>query len=97
MPLYSIPRRAFVPQAKESAPVNWRRGLFRVWVLVSTAWVMSWLIYLIVDIIRSGFRASDMLVVPILLFGPPLALLIFGMAAGWAFRGFKTPEETVSD
>jgi hypothetical protein len=86
-----------VPQTKEQAPVNWRRGLFRVWVLLSAAWVMSWLIYLIVDIIRSGFRVTDMLVVPILLFGPPLALLIFGVASGWAFRGFKSAEEPVAD
>ena len=97
MPLYSIPRRPFISQNKEATPINWRRGLFRFWVLATVAWVMSWLIYLIVDILRSGFQASDMLVVPILLFGPPLALLIFGMATGWAFRGFKVPEESVPD
>jgi len=28
-------------------------------------------------------------VIPVLLFGPPIALLIFGLAAGWAVRGFK--------
>jgi hypothetical protein len=97
MPLYSIPRRSFVPHSSEPTPLNWRRGLFRVWVLAAAAWVMSWLIYLIVDEIRSGFRTSDMLVVPILLFGPPVALLIFGMAAGWAFRGFKVTEVTAKD
>jgi len=97
MPLYSIPRRPFVQQATEPTPVNWRRGLFRVWLLAAVAWVMSWLIYLIVDMIRTGFRASDMLVVPILLFGPPLALLIFGTAAGWAFRGFKVEPDSSAD
>jgi hypothetical protein len=97
MPLYSIPRRSFAPPSSEPAPINWRRGLFRVWVLVSVAWVMSWVIYLLVDILRNGFHGSDLLIVPILLFGPPVALLIFGMAAGWAFRGFKVPEEATTD
>jgi hypothetical protein len=26
------------------------------------------------------------------LFGPPVALLLFGFATGWAFRGFKVEE-----
>jgi hypothetical protein len=94
MPLDSIPRRSFAPPTSEPMPINWRRGLFRVWVLLSAAWVMSWLIYLIVDMLRNGFQGSDLLIVPILLFGPPLALLIFGMAAGWAFRGFRALEES---
>jgi hypothetical protein len=92
MPLYSVPRRTFAPSAPESKPVNWRRGLFRVWVLISVAWMMSWLIYLILDMLRVGFQAIDVIVVPILLVGPPVALLIFGLAAGWAFRGFKAPD-----
>jgi hypothetical protein len=25
----------------------------------------------------------------VLLIGPPIALLLFGLVAGWAFRGFK--------
>jgi hypothetical protein len=41
--------------------------------------------------VRSGgFRTTgDFLELPVLLFGPPIALLLFGLAAGWAFRGFK--------
>jgi hypothetical protein len=31
--------------------------------------------------------------VPVLLFGPPVALLVFGLIAGWAFRGFMPNEE----
>jgi hypothetical protein len=43
--------------------------------------------------LHGGFKTTgDLLVIPVLLFGPPIALLIFGFAAGWAFRGFK-PEE----
>jgi hypothetical protein len=30
-----------------------------------------------------------LLSIPVLLFGPPIALFLFGLAAGWAFRGFK--------
>jgi hypothetical protein len=29
----------------------------------------------------------------VLLFGPPVALMLFGLVAGWAFRGFKSDEE----
>src|SRR5258705_8397454 len=89
MPLYSIPRRPFRTEASESPPVNWRRGMFRVWLLASAGWVMSWAIYLIMHSFEGRFPGSDLLVVPILLFGPPVALLIFGVATSWAFRGFQ--------
>jgi len=70
--------------------VNWRRGLLRVWLLVSAAWVMGWLVYLILYGIQSGFQSSaEFLALPVLLLGPPVALLLFGLLAGWAFRGFK--------
>jgi hypothetical protein len=40
--------------------------------------------------IRDGFHgAGDLLAIPVLLIGPPIALLLFGLVAGWAFRGFK--------
>lgn len=89
MPLYSLPRRSFSPQAADPTPINWRRGLFRVWLLTSAGWAMSWCIYLIMYALRNGLTARDLLVVPVLLFGPPVALLIFGVGVGWAFRGFK--------
>jgi hypothetical protein len=28
----------------------------------------------------------------VLLFGPPIAMLLFGLAAAWAFRGFKVEQ-----
>jgi hypothetical protein len=93
MPLYSVPRRPFRPQVSEpSQPINWRRGMFRIWLLASAAWVMAWSISLIMDTLERGFRSSDVLVFPVLLFGPPVALLLFGVATGWAFRGFKIEE-----
>ena len=102
MPLYAVPRRPFSPRVSApAAPINWRRGLFRVWCLISAAWIMSWTINLIMYALEGGFRAGagNLLAVPVLLFGPPVALLIFGLATGWAFRGFKvdTPPEEERD
>ena len=40
--------------------------------------------------LQGGFKTTaDLLVIPILLFGPPIALLPFRIATGWAFRWFK--------
>jgi hypothetical protein len=77
-------------KTEEPVPVNWRRGLFRVWLLLSAAWLMGWTIHLAIYGLQVGFKTiGDFLVIPILLFGPPIALLLFGLAAGWAIRGFK--------
>jgi hypothetical protein len=91
MPLHSVPRRPPTPQVDKPlpSPINWRRGVFRVWVLVTAAWIMSWAIYYILFALEGGFSASNLLAIPVLLFGPPIALLIFGVATGWAFRGFR--------
>jgi hypothetical protein len=94
MARFGIPRRASDIQVSEPTKVvNWRRGLIRVWLLLSAAWIMGWAVYLILFAIRVGFQNSrDFLAIPVLLFGPPIALLLFGLAAGWAFRGFKPDE-----
>ena len=90
MPPYSVPRRPFASHNEEPIPINWRRGMFRIWILVSVAWIMGWLIEFIVYGLQGGFKlVGDWLAIPVLLFGPPIALLLFGMAAGWAFRGFR--------
>ena len=46
---YGIPRRAFGVNDNEQALINWRRGLFRVWVLMSAAWLMGWMIFLMMQ------------------------------------------------
>ena len=99
MPPYTIPRRSFTPQSSEpTPPINWRRGLFRIWLLVSAAWIMSWIIYLIMFGLQGGFKAPrDLLAIPVLLIGPPIALLIFGLATRWAFQGFKADEQPPSN
>jgi hypothetical protein len=67
MPPYTIPRRPFSPQTSDAVPINWRRGLLRVWLLMSAAWVMSWIIYLIMYGLQGGFKAiGDLLVIPVL-------------------------------
>ena len=93
MSLYRGQRRPFVAPKIEPLTINWRRGLFRVWVLASSSWVMAWAIYLIMYAIREGQRTVDLLVIPVLLIGPPLALLVFGFGVGWAFRGFRADPE----
>jgi hypothetical protein len=90
MPHIGIPRRASDEQVNKATQVNWRRGLFRVWLLWSAAWIMGWVVYLILVGIKGELQTSrDLLAIPVLLIGPPIALLLFGLAAGWAFRGFK--------
>jgi hypothetical protein len=100
MPHYSIPRRTLSSPNEEPVAVNWRRGMFRIWILISAAWIMGWIIYLIMFGLQGGFKEQgDVLVVPVVLIGPPIALLLFGYAAGWAFRGFKadTPPPAPSE
>jgi hypothetical protein len=94
MPLHSIPRRSHSPPVADPAPINWRRGVFRIWLLMSAGWVMSWAIYLIMRAFEGGYTKADIFVVPTLLFGPPVALLIFGVATGWAFRGFQVDDHS---
>ena len=55
-------------------PINWRRGLFRIWINLDP------------------FNTSVVLVMPVLLLGPPIALLLFGIGAGWTLRGFKVDD-----
>ena len=77
---------------QEKTPVNWRRGMFRLWMLVSSAWVMGWLIYFAIKFMSGEFSTQQMPVVPVVLVGPPLALLLFGLGARWAIRGFDTDQ-----
>jgi hypothetical protein len=85
-----IPRRPVGSNENEKIPVNWRRGLFRVWLLISAAWIFAWTIELILNGIQGDFKTpGDFLQIPVLLLGPPIAVLILGVATGWALRGFS--------
>ena len=95
MSLHRGGRRAFVLAQEETSPVLWRRGLLRLWLLVSAAWIMGWAIYAILYAMGDGFKTvGDFLSIPVVFFGPPVALLLFGLAAAWAFRGFKMDEQS---
>jgi len=88
-------RRAFLVPQEETPRVLWRRGLLRLWLLVSAAWIMGWAIYAILHAMGDGFKTvGDFLSIPVVFFGPPVALLLFGLAAAWAFRGFKMDEQS---
>jgi hypothetical protein len=89
MPSYGIPGRSPTPRVNDVAPVRWRRGLFRMWLLLTFGWIMSWAIHLIMRGLQGRFTRIDFLVIPIILFGPPVALLIFSIVARWAVRGFR--------
>ncbi|HEX9321289.1 MAG TPA: hypothetical protein VF913_04085 [Xanthobacteraceae bacterium] len=94
MTLYRGGRRTLVEPKEETVPINWRRGLLRVWMLMSAAWIMGWAIYSILYAMSDGFKtAGDFLSIPVVFFGPPIALLLFGLATAWAFRGFKMDAE----
>jgi hypothetical protein len=93
MPIYGIARRPY-PQVDQLAPVRWRRGLFRIWLLVSAGWIMSWAIYLIMNALEGKF--TNFFAIPIVLLGPPVALLIFSVTTRWAFRGFGVNQHSVT-
>jgi hypothetical protein len=77
--------------------INWRRGLFRVWLLISIAWIMAWIVYLVMYGIQGGFKQTgDLLTLPVLFFGPPIALLLLAAVARWAFQGFQ-PDKNHSE
>ena len=92
MPNFGLPRRDAVALS-DARSVNWKRGLFRVWMLLSAGWIMGWTIYLMLEGAHGSLNSrGDLIEVPILLFAPPIALWLFGLAAAWAIRGFDTEQ-----
>lgn len=88
-------RRFNIRQEKD--PLNWRRGMFRLWVLASSAWVMGWGIFFAIRFMSGEYSDQQLPVVPVVLMGPPFALFLFGIGAIWALRGFEVddPDENV--
>jgi hypothetical protein len=88
MPNFGVPNRKEVSKGQRVA-FNWKRGLFRVWLLLSVGWILGWAIYFSLEGLQGGLSTSSegisMLVV---LIAPPIALAIFGAAMIWALRGF---------
>ena len=86
--------RPFLSHKEKSVPINWRRGMFRLWLLVSAAWIMGWVIYFAIELIRGGSSIGQLVVAPVVLLAPPVALLLFGMATRWAFLGFQAGDQS---
>jgi hypothetical protein len=88
---FGIPRHSIDAGENEKPPINWHRGLYRTWLLISAAWILAWTIELILSGIEGKFKtAGDFFEIPVLLFGPPIAVFILAVAAAWAFRGFNS-------
>ena len=87
-------QRRSVGSENDTVELNWRRGLFRLWLLVSAAWIMGWAIYVILSVLAQAFKTADeYLAIPVVFFGPPIALLLCGLATAWAIRGFRSDEK----
>ncbi len=86
--------RPFNFQREKQVPINWRRGIFRLWVLASAAWIMGWVIYFAIELIRGESTIGQLVVAPVVLLAPPVALLLFGVATRWAFQGFVADDQT---
>ena len=69
-------------------PVNWDRGLFRLWCLSSAAWAMSWALYATISNLGDGLWTGAAITIPVALCAPPAALLLIGLMTKWALRGF---------
>ena len=76
-----------------SGQPNWVRGLYRLWILATIAWILGWGVYLSIYTLRFG-ATNDLLKIPVILIAPPIALLAFGRAILWAFRGFVPDEKS---
>ncbi len=85
--------RPFNFQKDKPVPINWRRGVFRLWVLASAAWIMGWVIYFAITLISGESTIHQLVVARVVLLGPPVALMLFGIAARWAFRGFQVDDQ----
>ncbi len=80
-----------------SAPLNWRRGLLRLWLVISAAWILAWGVYSILSAIAHALvTREDLLARAVILFGPPVALLLCALAARWAIQGFRPNERVQS-
>lgn len=86
--------------------MNVGRGAFRLWVVFAALWVVFWG-YLTLHVAQLdvecelGIELSNCFDHPIehlvwiieIVAGPPIAVLIFGLALAWAFKGFKGSAE----
>ena len=90
MPRFGIPNRESGGRIGQIAQVNWRRGLFRLWLLLSAAWIMGWTVYIVVIGIKDGFKSfGDLFAIPVLLIGPPVRSFCLGWWRDGPFVGSR--------
>ncbi len=63
--------------------------MFRLWVLISIAWILGWVINFAIEFITGETTRRDLSAAIIILLGPPVALLLMGIATRWVFLGFS--------
>lgn len=73
------------------ADMNWKRGLLRLWIGLSTAWITLCLVNVFVIKARfDDFSVTEFLPTFVLYaFLPPIALLGAGYLVAWIGRGFR--------
>lgn len=65
--------------------MNWRRGLSRVWIVLSVLWIAG-VLYL--EYAEKAFDYAYAGWLPAIVFVPPLSLAIVFAALYWIFAGF---------
>ncbi len=68
--------------------MNWRRGLFRLWAVLSVAWAIP-AFWMVSDCVIDNTCSAGRWGVTAFILGVPLAFLLFGTALLWAANGFK--------
>src|SRR3974377_1254084 len=51
---FGIAHQASADEQREPVTLHHRRGLLRVWLLVSIGWILGWAIYLVMDGMQGG-------------------------------------------
>jgi hypothetical protein len=82
--------------------MNWRRGLFRLWLVASAVWIARTFWWREACLIPSwlgggGWWCNDAVVDPIgenlksvaLILGPPAAAFLAGLVSVWVLNGFR--------
>jgi hypothetical protein len=55
---------------------------------------MAWSIYAILSALAHALKTvGDFLAIPVVFFGPPIALLFCGLATRWAIQGFRSDQK----
>jgi hypothetical protein len=82
--------------------MNWRRGMLRLWIVVSLVWAAGILVWILPNPPRSpaeggghAFQAGDLAFVIIMMALPPIAVLIGSVLATgvvrYVVKGFRSP------